>query len=75
MDPAVSSNPHFCHDIRLRGLTQYKSPNPMHFSAMTSSHILARNALGWNFIVRDVDDVGLQAIPSKEANQDVHRVL
>ena len=51
-DPAMSSTPHSGHGIRLRSLSWYKSPTPVHFSAIASSDIPVCNAPGWQLIVR-----------------------
>ena len=53
MEPAVISTLYCGHGIRLRSLTGYEYPTPLHFSAMTSYNIPARNVLGWHVIVRD----------------------
>ena len=53
MDPEVSSTTHSGHVIRLWSIAWYKSPTPMHFSAVAASNIPARNALFWQVIVRD----------------------
>ena len=54
MEPTVSSTPHSEHGIRCQSLTWYESPTPVHFNAMASSDLPARNAPGWNIIVRDL---------------------
>ena len=53
MEPAVSSTPHSGHGIHFRSITRYDSPTPVHFSAMASSNIPARNAPDWRVIFCD----------------------
>ena len=54
MEPVVSSTPHSGHMIRLRSIPWYESFAPMHFSAMASYKICARNVPGWHIIVCDL---------------------
>ena len=46
MYPTVSSTSYSGHGICLQSLTRYDSPTPVHFNAMDSSDIPARNETG-----------------------------